>query len=78
MISLMFICADMFTVLKRLEMFSSPDIPLISSLLQGSLKCFGVTVRSSVLNSYWVTPDIVSAVITLEDKSSAPNSVSLA
>ena len=51
-ISLVFTFAEMFTILKGLEMFSNPAIPVRSSLLQGSLTCFGVTVRSSVLKLY--------------------------
>ena len=51
-ISLMFIFADMFTVLKELEIFSSPDMPVRSYSLHSSLTCFGVTVRSSILKSY--------------------------
>ena len=39
---------------------------------------FGVTVSFSILKSYWVTYEIASAVKTLEAKSSAPSSVSLA
>ena len=77
-ISLMFTFGEMFTVLKGSEIFSSPDIPARYSSFLGSLTCFGVMVRYSVLKSYWVTSDITSAVRTLEAKSSAPSSVSLA
>ena len=52
LISLIFTLADIFTVLTGLEMFSSPDMPVRSSSLQGSLTCFGVTVRSSGLKLY--------------------------
>ena len=51
-ISLMFIIEEMFTILKGLGVFSSPDMPVRYYLLHGSLTCFGVTVSSSVLKSY--------------------------
>ena len=68
----------MFNVLKGLEMFSSPYMPVRYSLLLVILTCFGVTVGSYVLKSYWVTSEIASAARNLEAKSSAPSSVSLA
>ena len=52
LISLMFMLAEMFTILKGLEILSSPTVPVKSYLLLGRLMCFGVTVRSYVLNSY--------------------------
>ena len=52
LISLMFMLTDMFTILKGLEILSSPTVPVKSYLLLGRLMCFGVTVRSYVLNSY--------------------------
>ena len=67
----------MFTVLKGLGMFSSPDMPVIYSSLLLILTYFGVTVGYSVLKLYWVTSYIASAVRTLEAKSSAPSSVNL-
>ena len=75
LISMMFTFAEVFTVLKMLEIFSSPAIPARSSLLLISMACFDITVRSSVLKSYWVTSDIASAVRTLEAKYYALSSV---
>ena len=76
-ISLVFIFSDIFTVFKGLGMFFSSDIPVRYSSLLGILACFGVTLRYSVLNSYWVTSEIAYSVRTLESKSSAHNLVSL-
>ena len=59
----------MFTVLKGLEMFSSTVMSVRSTLLLGSLMCYGVTVRSSVLKLYWVTYYIAYSVRTLEENS---------
>ena len=74
----MFIFSEIFTVLKGLEMFYSPAMPVRYYLLLGSLMCFGVTVRFSILKSYWVTSDIAYALKTLEARSYDPSSVSLA
>ena len=74
----MFIFSEIFTVLKGLDMFSSPDMPVRSYLLLGSLACFGVTLRFSVLKLYCVTYEIVSYVKNLYSRYSAPSSVSLA
>ena len=54
-ISLMFMFSEMFTVLKGLGMFSSPDMPVRSSSLLLILACFGVTVGYSILKLYRVT-----------------------
>ena len=54
-ISRIFTFAEIFAVLKGLEMFSSPAMPMRSSSLQGSLTFFGVTVSSSGLKLYWMT-----------------------
>ena len=67
--------AYMFTVLKGLWIFSSSAMPVRYSSFLESLTCFGVTVRSSGLKSYWVTSDISSAVRTIVERSSAPSSM---
>ena len=59
-------------------MFSSPYMPVRYYLLQGSLTCPVVTLRSSVLNLYWVNSEITSAVINLDTRSSPSNYASLA
>ena len=59
-------------------MFSIPDMPVGSYLLQGSLTCFYVTVRSSGLKSYWVTSEIAFSVRTLVGRSSNPSYFSFA
>ena len=76
-ISLMFVLENMLTVLKVLEMFSSPEMPIQSSYLLVSLICFGLTVRSFVLNSYLLTSEISSAVNDLDDRSYDPSYISL-
>ena len=48
-ISLIFTFAEMFTVLKGLDMFYGPAMHVRYYSLQGSLKHFVITVRSSVL-----------------------------
>ena len=68
--------AEIFTVLKGLEMFSSPAITVRFLSLHGSLTFFGVTVIYSGLKSYWVTSEIASTLRTLVSRSSAPISVS--
>ena len=58
----MFLLEQMLTILKGLEIFSSPTMHAkYSSLL--------------VLNSYWITSEIESDVNNLDDRSSAPSSV---
>ena len=52
--SLIFASFMIFTIKKGSEIDSSPDFPFHSSLLLGSLTCFGVTDSSSVLKSYWL------------------------
>ena len=75
-ISWMCTFADMFNVLKGLEMFYSTAMPVRYYSLHGSLTCFGVTVRSSRLKLYWVTSDIASYIRSLVSRSSAPSSIS--
>ena len=77
-ISRIFTFVEIFTILKGLEMFSSPDMTVRSYLLQVSLSCFGMTVRSSRLKSYKVILEIASDVRTLVARSSAPSPVSFA
>ena len=53
-------------------MFSSPSIPRESLYFSGILTCLGVTVRLSILKSYWVTSEMESVVRTLDARSSDP------
>ena len=77
LIFMVFLLVDMFTVLKWLEIFYSPYMPFLYSLLLGGLTCLGVTAGYFALNSYWLNSDIASAVKNLVDMSSDPISVIL-
>ena len=76
-IYLIFVVAAMFTILKRLEIFSSPDMSLQSSSLLVTLTCLGVTVICFVLKSYWLTSEIACVVRTLVARSSSYIYISL-
>ena len=72
-ISLMFVLAEMLTILKGLEICFSPAIPVHSYLSLSSLTYLMVTVSSFVLKSYLLTSDIASAFMSLVARSSDPS-----
>ena len=73
----MFVLEAMFAILKGLEIFSIPDMPLQYYLLLGGLTCLGVAIISFVLKSYFLTYDIASVIRTVVSRSYDPSSVSL-